>query len=146
MKGVKVTLALLHLFVAVFAFLGGWAAISDPISPFDISTAMLANSPFRSFLIPGILLFTVIGLGQLAAAVFFLFRSRYQGYVSLFFSGALIIWLFVQVLMIRTIETLHIVTFLIACIQLGLSLLLIYRERLFPTDYVMRFLRRGKHA
>jgi hypothetical protein len=146
MKILKVSLSITHLFVAIFAFLGGWAAISRPMDPFGISTDMLSNSPFKTFLIPGMLLFIVIGLGQLLAAAFMLFRSRYQAYVSFGTGGVLLIWLLVQVLMIRTIEVLHVVTFAIACIQVALSLALMYKERLFPTDYVMRFINRHKHA
>jgi hypothetical protein len=146
MKILKVSLSILHLFVAIFAFLGGWAAISRPLDPFGISTDMLANSPFETFLIPGLLLFTVIGLGQLLAAASILFRSRYQAYVSFLNGGILLIWLLVQVLMIRTVEVLHIVTFVIACIQVALSLALMYKEKLFPTDYVLRFINRHKHA
>jgi len=91
MKIIKGSLFILHLFVAIFAFLGGWAAISQPLDPFGISTDMLANSPFKTFLIPGLLLFTVIGFGQLLAAAFILFRSRYQAYVSFFTGGVLLI-------------------------------------------------------
>jgi hypothetical protein len=145
MKMIKISLFILHLLVAIFAFLGGWAAISRPLDPFGISTDMLANSPFDTFLIPGLLLFIVIGFGQLAAA-FIIFRSHYQAYVSFFTGGVLVIWLLVQVLMIRTIEVLHIVTAVIACIQIALSLALMFKERLFPTDYIRRFMNRQKHG
>ena len=145
MKIIQGTLVVLHLIVALFAFLGGWVAISQPMAPFGISTDMLANSPFDTFFIPGLLLFIVIGMGQLAAAAFILFRSRFEAYSSFITSGMLLVWLIVQVLMIRTVEVLHIVTFVIACVQLVLSLALIYKRRLFPTDYVLRFLKNHKH-
>lgn len=146
MKIIKGSLSVLHLIVAAFAFLGGWVAISQPMSPFGISTDMLANSPFDTFLLPGLLLFIVIGMGQLVAAAFILFRSRFEAYSSFITSGTLLIWLIVQVLMIRTVEVLHVVTFVIACVQLALSLALIYKRRLFPTDYVLRLLNRHKHS
>lgn len=146
MKMIKISLFILHLLVAIFAFFGGWAAISRPLDPFGISTDMLANSPFDTFLIPGLLLFIVIGFGQLAAAASMLFHSHYQAYVSFFTGGVLVIWLLVQVLMTRTIEVLHIVTTVIACIQIALSLALMFKERLFPTDYIKRFMNRQKHG
>lgn len=146
MKIIKGSLLVLHLIVAAFAFMGGWAAISQPHSPFGISTDMLANSPFDTFFIPGLLLFFVIGMGQLVAAAFILFRSRFEAYSSFIMSVTLLIWLIVQVLMIRTVEVLHVVTFVIACVQLALSLALIYKKRLFPTDYVLRLLNRYKHS
>lgn len=137
---------MLHLLVAIFAFFGGWAAISRPLDPFGISTDMLVNSPFDTFLIPGLLLFIVIGLGQLVAAASILFRSHYQACVSFFTGGVLVIWLLVQVLMIRTVELMHIMTAVIACIQIALSLALMFKERLFPTEYIRRFLNRQKHS
>jgi len=146
MKMIKISLFMLHLLVAIFAFFGGWAAISRPLDPFGISTDMLVNSPFDTFLIPGLLLFIVIGLGQLVAAASILFRSHYQACVSFFTGGVLVIWLLVQVLMIRTVELMHIMTAVIACIQIALSLALMFKERLFPTDYIRRFMNRQKHV
>lgn len=146
MKMIKISLFMLHLLVAIFAFFGGWAAISRPLDPFGISTDMLVNSPFDTFLIPGLLLFIVIGLGQLVAAASILFRSHYQACVSFFTGGVLVIWLLVQVLMIRTVELMHIMTAVIACIQIALSLALMFKERLFPTEYIRRFLNRQKHS
>ncbi|WP_321378874.1 hypothetical protein [Trichococcus shcherbakoviae] len=69
MKIIKGSLLVLHLIVAAFAFLGGWVAISQPMSPFGISTDMLANSPFDTFLIPGLLLlsFSVLALRLILA-------------------------------------------------------------------------------
>lgn len=141
MKIIQGTLVVLHLIVALFAFLGGWVAISQPMAPFGISTDMLANSPFDTFLIPGLLLFGVIGIGQLVAAASILFHSRFDVYFTFITSGMLLIWLIVQVLMIRTVEVPHIMTFVIGCVQLSLSLTLIYKRRLFPADYILRFLR-----
>lgn len=145
MRKVKATLAGLHLLTGILALFGGWAAISVPTGPFGISTDMLAHSPFRTFFIPGLLLFGFIGLGQLIAAVFSFTRYRYQSYVSFCFAGILFIWIIVQVAMLRVVLALHVVTFLIACLQLTLSLLLMYQERLYPTDKVVHYLRQKKH-
>jgi len=57
------------------ALAGGAAAIIDPYNPFGVNAdALLRHSPFTDFLIPGLLLFGVIGLGNLFAALAF-FRN-----------------------------------------------------------------------
>lgn len=129
MKAVKVSLFLSHLLIGIFALMGGWVAFSDTDSPFGLSTVILANSPFENFFIPGILLFTTIGLGQMFSAGFFVFRSRYQGYVSGFFAGVLIIWLMVQVWMLQLIEPMHVVTAVLAVVQLTLAAILTYQAK-----------------
>lgn len=142
----RIVLAILHLIVALFAFLGGWAAISQPTGPFGISTDMLAYSPFDTFLIPGLALFIVVGFSHLLAAILLLFRSRYQIYASFLSGGILVSWLIIQVIMIQTIEVLHVVTFVIGSIQVVASLVWIYRERLFPVEELTRLLQRRKHT
>lgn len=134
MKAVKMVLFLTHLLVGVLALFGGWAGMSVPNGPFGISTDMLANSPFDNFFIPGLVLFVMVGLGQLFSAGFFIFRSRYQAYVSGFFSGVLLVWLIVQVWMLQVIEILHVVTFIIALLQAGLSIWFLFKEKLFPAN------------
>ena len=130
----------LHLFVGIGAMAGGLAAITNPQEPMGISTATLKNSPFSNFLIPGILLFCVIGLGNLLSAFFFRYKSKYQGYVSSVFSWALVIWIVVQCIMLGAVNILHIIFFTIGLIQAGLSAKLLFEHRLFPTNIVMDFL------
>ncbi|MFL2100792.1 hypothetical protein [Desemzia sp. FAM 23991] len=134
MKVVKLLLFFTHIVVGIFAVLGGWTAVSIPESPFGISTDLLANSPFDNFFVPGILLLVAIGLGQLFSATFFFFRSRYQGYISGFFGGVLVIWLVVQVIMLQIIEPVHLITFGFAIVQLILSAVLVTKRRLLSAN------------
>lgn len=62
-------LFILHLVVGIGAMFGGLAAITNPNNPVGVPTSILKNSPFSNFLIPGIILFTVIGLGNLLSAL-----------------------------------------------------------------------------
>ena len=64
MKKIYRLLFALHAFVGVGAVFGGLAAITNPKSPLGIPIEILKNSPFNDFLIPGIILFTLIGLGN----------------------------------------------------------------------------------
>jgi len=91
MRRVDRLLFLLHLFVGIGALFGGLAAIVNPQTPLGMPAEPLKNSPFSSYLIPGIILFTVIGLGNIFSAFMFRFKSKLQGYISSVFSWALVI-------------------------------------------------------
>lgn len=132
----------LHMFVGVGALAGGYAAIINPQEPFGMSAMYLKNSPFTSFLIPGIILFTVIGLGNIFSAIAMCFKFRYQGYLSSVFSWALVIWIIVQCIMLNAIAFLHILFFIIGLIKAALSIIILLDKKLFPTNIMMRVLRR----
>jgi hypothetical protein len=105
---IKTITIILLLFLAVFAFLGGGAFIHDPSGAIlQIPLSFLDHSPFSSFLLPGILLFTVFGLGGLACALLLIFKFRQAGDVVIVAGAALVIWIVVQLAMIRTFHYLH---------------------------------------
>ncbi len=130
-------LLFLHVLVGLGAMAGGLAAITDPRSPLGITVEALKYSPFRNFLIPGILLFTVIGLGNIFSALMFLIKTKYQGYISSIFGWALVIWIVVQCIMLQAIVFLHVLFFVIGLIQAALSLVLLFEQRLFPANMIL---------
>ncbi len=134
----------LHMFVVIGAMAGGSAAIMNPDGPFGMPVEVLKNSPFSNFLIPGIILFTVIGLGNIFSAIMFLFKSRFQGYISNVFSWALVIWIIVQCIMLNSIVLLHILFFTIGLIQGILSLVILFEQRLFPANLILTIMKRIK--
>lgn len=127
----------LHLFVGIGAMSGGLAAITSPQSPMGVPVDILKNSPFSSFLIPGIILFTVIGLGNLFSAIMFHFKSPYQAYISSVFSWALVIWIIVQCIMLNSIVFLHVLFFTIGLVQAVISAEMLFENSLFPANIVM---------
>jgi len=129
----------LHLFVGIGAMLGGLAAITNPKAPLGISVEVLKNSPFSNFLIPGIILFIIIGIGNVFSALMFRFKSRFQGYISSVFSWALVIWIVVQCIMLNDIAFLHVLFFIIGLIQAGLSMAILFESGLFPANIIMNF-------
>lgn len=139
MKRVYSVLFALHLFVGIGAMAGGLAAILNPQEPLGAPIELLQNSPFSNFLIPGIILFTVIGLGNVISAITLRLRFKFQGYVSVVFSGALVIWIIVQCIMINSIVFLHVLFFIIGLIQSVLSALIIFEQRLFPSKLILNF-------
>lgn len=129
----------IHVFVGVGAMAGGLAAITNPEEPLGITVEILKNSPFDNFLIPGIILFTIIGLGNIFGAFMLRTKSILRGYISSVFSWALVIWIIVQCIMLNTIAFLHILFFSIGLIEAVLSIIILFKQRLFPTNVILNF-------
>lgn len=142
MKAVRAVLIVLHVLVGLNGLAGGYAAVSNPRSPFGISPEMIENSPFDSFLIPGIFLLVVIGGGNLAAAASYLLRRPVQGYASGAAGGILAAWIVVQCVMMRTVLPLHVALFLTGVVLGLLALALLARERMWPGTWATRILPR----
>ena len=142
MKVLYRTLFFLHALIGIGAMAGGMAPILDPVSPIGISVDALKNSPFDNFLIPGIILFTVIGLGNVIGAVTTCFKSKYQGYISGTLGGALVIWIVVQCIMLRAVVFLHVLFFILGIIQAALAVVILFNKRMFPANLVIGFYNR----
>lgn len=134
MKTVYRMLFILHIFVGLGGMAGGLAAIINPNDPLGITIDALKYSPFSNFLIPGILLFGIIGIGNIFSALVMHFKSKYQGYISSIFGCALVIWITVQCIMLRIIVFLHILFFIIGFVQVFLALIALLHENLFPAN------------
>ncbi|MHC4799101.1 MAG: hypothetical protein ACYTF1_20905, partial [Planctomycetota bacterium] len=57
----------------------------------------LSESPFDDYLIPGIVLLVVIGVGNLAGGVLSFLRYRYAGRIAAALGALLIMWIVAQV-------------------------------------------------
>ena len=135
-------LIVLHVIVGIGGLAGGYNAIAHPMAPMGASVELLKNSPFTDFLIPGLILFSIIGIGNLISAVLFLKKLPYQGYVSSVFSWALVIWIIVQCIMIQAVVFLHVLFFIIGLVQAFLSFFLLYERKLFPSNVVVWFFKK----
>lgn len=131
----------LHLFVGIGAIAGGLAAIINPETPLGAPTAALKNSPFSNYLIPGIILFAIIGLGNIISAVILKLRLKVKAYSSNVVGWALVIWIVVQCIMLQAVVFIHVLFFLIGFLQGGLALVILFKERLFPANIIMNFSR-----
>ncbi|MEJ6951788.1 hypothetical protein [Natronospora cellulosivora (SeqCode)] len=137
-------LMFLHSFVGVGALAGGLGAILNPKAPMGTPVYILKNSPFNDFLIPGIILFVVIGLGNVISALVIRANLKYRLYLSNVFSWALVIWIIVQCFMLRDINILHVIFFLIGLIEVILATSLMFKHRLYPTNIVINFYNKKK--
>jgi hypothetical protein len=91
----------LQLFTAVMAVPVGLAMVLDANgSPLGIPRDWIAGTPFGSFLVPGIVLLVMNGLGQLSAALLTWQRHPWAPWVTGFFAVGLMTWISVQVMVI----------------------------------------------
>lgn len=144
MKTVYRLLLGMHLFVGIGALVGGLAAIINPQEPLGMPLEPIKNSPFSNYLIPGIILFTILGLGNLGSALMLRLKSRFQGYISSVFSWALVIWIVVQCIMLNAVAFLHILFFVFGLVEAGLSISIMFEQRLFPANIVLKLLGKRK--
>lgn len=68
----------------------------------EMPLAWLEHSPFPSYRIPGLILFSVIGLGSLVAAAVVWRRQARTGRFAQVVGSALVIWIVVQMIMLRS--------------------------------------------
>ena len=128
-------LLFLLLFLFLGALYGGAVLILDPSGGLlQMPVIILENSPFNNFLIPGLILFTVLGL--LPALVFYsllkqpqwtwvnvlnVYSDMYWAWTFTLYVGfVLIIWISVQTLLINSVHLVH-----TGYILLGLSIVCI---------------------
>lgn len=77
-------LGVLQAFIGLWAVAGGVGLVLDPSgASVGIPLEYLRNSPFQSYLVPGIVLFTVNGLGSLAGAAVSFAKRRWAGETAL---------------------------------------------------------------
>ena len=91
-------LGVLQVVIGVGAVAGGLGLVLDPSgASLGLPRELLAKTPFATFMIPGIVLFVVNGLGSLLGAVASFTRYRYAGETAMALGAFLVAWILVQV-------------------------------------------------
>lgn len=91
----------LEIFLAIGALAGGIALMVGPrgeIIPLKVSS--LAGSPFDTFFVPGLILFSVLGLGPIVAALLVWLRHPLAPLGACVIGAWLLIWLAVEIAVI----------------------------------------------
>ena len=91
----------LEIFLGVGAVGGGLALMAGPngeILPIPVSA--LSGSPFANYFVPGAILFTILGIGSLGAAVLAWRRHPAAPMLTFAVGGALLIWLIVEIVIV----------------------------------------------
>jgi hypothetical protein len=95
------TAIMLEVFLSLGAIGGGVALMAGPHGEFlPLPVSALAGSPFADYFVPGVILFAVLGLGPLGAAVLAWRRHPAAPALAVAVGGALLIWLTVQITII----------------------------------------------
>ena len=118
---VNILLVLLSVLGVGAIFGGGVLIISPSGKLFGMPLSMLANSPFNNFLIPGIILFTVLGLFPVGltlalikrpvskfAELFNFYKDMYWGWTyTIYIAFALIIWIQLEMVFLHAVHWSH---------------------------------------
>jgi len=91
----------LEILLGIGAIGGGLALMAGPNGEvLPLPVAALSGSPFANYFVPGAILFTVIGMGPLGAAVFAWRRHPLAPLLAFAVGVALLIWLVVEIVLI----------------------------------------------
>jgi hypothetical protein len=110
-------LGILQVFIGLGAVGGGLALVLKPSGAIiGIPLETLENSPFSTYLIPGIVLIMINGVGSLVGAAASFTRHRYAGETAVALGVFLVAWIMLQVYWFAAFHWLH-------ALYLGLGLL-----------------------
>lgn len=120
-------------FVGIGALFGGLLALLDPTGvSFGASTDILRTGPFTDFLIPGLFLFFVLGLGHLLAAIFVIRKFKFHVYLSGGAGCILMTWILIQCYVLHAIASLHVIFFFVGLIESLIALYMLVSLKQFP--------------
>lgn len=122
----------IHFFVGIGALAGGLAAVTNPTAPMGISTDMLKTGPFKDFLIPGLFLMLVLGVGNLIVGMLSLRNHKWWMYFSGGMGDILIMWIVIQCIILWAVAALHVIFFIVGAVQSLLALAQIFYSGQFP--------------
>jgi hypothetical protein len=122
-RGLALGLGALQAFIGVGAVAGGFGLILDPSgASLGLSLEWLNSSPFSDYLVPGIVLFAVNGIGSLAGSLASFMRYRRAGEVAVALGAFLILWIVAQVWWIGLSHWLQPLYFGFGVVELALGL------------------------
>lgn len=137
-KTARNILLILLAFLGLGAIFGGGVLIISPSGElFGMPLSMLANSPFNNFLVPGIILFTVLGIAPVGvtialikkpeykfAELFNFYKDMYWAWTyCIYIAFALIIWIQIEMTFLRAVHWSHSIYIFLAVAILFVALL-----------------------
>ena len=123
MKVFRYIAMLLLLFNGISAVFGGYVLIDDPTGGgMQMPVELMKTGPFKDYLIPGIYLFSVLGVGSLVVLFMVIFHTRYHAQAVLFEGLATIAWIVTQMIIVQDIVLLQIIYLSVGAILVLCSL------------------------
>ena len=99
-KTLRISAIILLLILGFAAIYGGWMLISDPGGQkLQFSLDLLDNTPFNDYLIPGFILFIVIGLLSFVVIIITILKIKNYAWFIILQGCLLIGWLTIEILL-----------------------------------------------
>ena len=126
---VFIGLGALQAFIGLGALGGGFMLVRDPSgSALGLPLSLLEGSPFPDFLIPGMFLLAVNGVGSMIGAGLSFTRKRYAQEIAIVLGSILVAWIVIQVVIISSFHWLHVLYFILGVVELGIGLYIRHRR------------------
>lgn len=110
LKDVRLFAIILLVLMGLAACANGYMLMKAPDGRLlGMNVALLQHSPFTDFFIPGVILFSVLGIGSCVTAVVVARRVNNEAWYVLLEGAAVLIWIVVQVAMIRNFHIMQVV-------------------------------------
>jgi hypothetical protein len=108
MRMMRIILLCILFSVALNALFAGYSFMFDPSgSGLNISVNRLEYSPFNSYFIPGLVLFTSIGLLSLITAIVTILKWKQYPWMIMIQGAVIFGWIVIQMAMLREVNYLH---------------------------------------
>lgn len=124
-KHLHIASVILLIVLGIAALAGGGAFIYDPSGgALKMPVSFLEHSPFANYLVPGIILFGIIGIGSTVVAVLTVKKIKYyELYIAL--KGVILMgWILIQMIMIGNTSILQPILFIYGLVITVLGLVL----------------------
>ena len=116
---------ILQIFIGIGAVGGGLVLILDPSGQgMGFSVELLSKSPFTNYLIPGLFLFLINGIGNFFSGFLSIRKHLYAGYAGMLFGAIMMGWILVQVSILGWVSWLQPTYLFLGTLELVLGLLL----------------------
>lgn len=127
----------MRIFAGILILLHGiMAAICGIVLMHDVSgseiglqLSLLEHSPFVNYFYPGLILYTILGIGSFLTGICTLLKIRYYPWILIIIGSGIIIWIITQMIMIRLQFNLQYVIAAIGITSLTLGVLLHKKEK-----------------
>lgn len=107
--------------------------VIDPSgSKLELPSTFIEGTFFPSYLIPGIFLLVVNGIGSLIGAVYTFTRRKYVQAIAISLGVILVSWIVIQVIIIRSIGWLHVLYFTLGIFEIWFGIYI--RRHLLKAD------------
>lgn len=98
-------------------------------SEIGLQLSLLEHSPFVNYFYPGLILYTILGLGSFFTGICTLLKVRYYPWILMIIGSGIVIWIITQMIMIRLQFNLQYVIAAIGITSLVLGVLLHKKEK-----------------